>query len=222
MEILHHIVDFVLHLDKHLFDIIKEYGTWTYLILFTVVFCETGLVVTPFLPGDSLLFATGTLAATGVLNVNLLFFLLLAASIIGDNSNYWIGYHVGPKVFSSQKSKFFNKEHLEKTHKFYEKHGGKAVIIAKYLPIIRTFSPFVAGVGRMTYWRFLIYDIIGGLSWVSIFVLGGYYFGNIPFVKQNFSVVIIAIIAISMIPAVIEFLRHQFKKPESEPEIEAV
>jgi membrane-associated protein len=209
MELLHRLLDFVLHLDKYLRSLIQTYGLWTYLILFAFIFLETGLVVTPFLPGDSLLFAAGTFAAARALNVLWLFGLLSAAAIGGDTVNYWIGYFVGPKVFHREKSRIFRKEYLERTHRFYEKYGAETIIIARFVPIIRTFAPFVAGIGRMSYWRFISYNVIGGIGWVALFVFGGFFFGNIPFVKRNFSLVIIAIIIISSIPAGVELYRHR-------------
>lgn len=211
MDTIKDLIDLFLHLDKHLNEIIASYGAVTYLILFLIVFAETGLVVTPFLPGDSLLFAAGTFAASGSLNPVILFLILSAAAIIGDSINYAFGKYLGPKVFEKEKIRFLKKEHLEKTHRFYEKHGGKTIIIARFIPIIRTFAPFVAGIGSMTYWKFISYNIIGGIAWVAIFIFGGYYFGNLPFVKNNFSFVIIAIIIISIMPAVVEFLRHRKK-----------
>jgi len=211
MELIGNLIELILHLDKHLNMIIHTYGTWTYLLLFIVIFCETGLVVTPVLPGDSLLFAAGTFAALGLLEVAWLFVLLSAAAIGGDTVNYWIGHFVGPKVFRKENVRFLNKEHLERTHRFYEKHGGKTIILARFIPIIRTFAPFVAGIGRMTYWRFIAYNVVGGLAWPAIFLLGGYYFGNIPFVKRNFTIVILAIIFISVLPMVIEFVNHRLR-----------
>jgi membrane-associated protein len=208
MEFLSRLLDFVLHLDKHLSSLIQTYGVWTYLILFVIIFLETGLVVTPFLPGDSLLFAAGTFAAAKALNVLWLFILLSAAAVLGDTVNYWIGHFVGPKVFYQEKSRVFKKEYLERTHRFYEKYGAETIIIARFVPIIRTFAPFVAGIGRMSYWKFISYNVIGGIGWVALFVFGGYYFGNIPFIKRNFGLVIIAIIIISAIPAAVEFFRH--------------
>lgn len=209
VEIIAAILDFIIHLDKHLGALIQNYGTWSYLILFLIIFCETGLVVTPFLPGDSLLFAAGALAATGALDHWLLFALLSVAAILGNTTNYWIGYLVGPGILKREKIKFFKKEYLDRTHKFYEKHGGKTIIIARFVPIIRTFAPFVAGVGFMTYWRFNLYNITAGIAWVGIFVFGGYYFGNLPYVKDNFTIVIFAIIFVSLLPAVVEFIRHR-------------
>ncbi len=215
MEFISRIIDFVLHLDKHLSALIQHYGAWTYLILFVVIFCETGFVATPFLPGDSLLFAAGTFAAAKALNVWWLFFILSAAAIIGDTVNYWIGHFVGPRIFTKEKTRFFKKEYLERTHRFYEKYGAETIIIARFVPIIRTFAPFVAGIGSMSYWKFISYNVIGGIGWVAIFVFGGYFFGNIHFVKNNFSFVIIAIIIISMIPAVVEFFRHRREARQS-------
>ncbi len=209
MELFNKLIDIFLHLDKHLGDYTQDYGGWVYLILFVIVFCETGLVVTPFLPGDSLLFAAGAVAAaTGHLNPVWLFLLLSAAGILGDTVNYWIGNYIGPKVFQI-KSRFLKKEHLERTHQFYEKHGGKTIIIARFVPIIRTFAPFVAGVGSMTYSRFIAYNVGGGIAWVAIFIFGGYWFGNAQIVKKNFSLVIIAIVFISILPGVIEYIRHR-------------
>jgi membrane-associated protein len=203
------LLDLFLHLDAHLYELVSAYGPWVYLILFLVVFAETGVVVTPFLPGDSLLFATGAIAATGALDPNALIALLLVAAVLGDACNYWIGRCVGPKVFTRQKSWFFNPEHLRRTHAFYEKHGGKTIIIARFVPIIRTFAPFVAGVGEMGYRRFFSFNVIGALLWVPTLVYAGYFFGNLPFVKQNFSLVIFAIIGLSVLPMVVEFVRHR-------------
>jgi membrane-associated protein len=209
MELIEGFVDVLLHLDKHLDLVIRNYGFWTYGIFFLIIFLETGLVVTPFLPGDSLLFAAGTFAALGSLDTKWLVILLSVAAIGGDTLNYWIGYIVGPKVFSKEKSLFLNKEYLQRTHQFYEKYGGKTIILARFIPIIRTFAPFVAGIGSMTYGRVITFNIVGGISWVVIFVLGGYFFGNIPFIKHNFSLVIAAIIFLSILPGIIEFLRRR-------------
>ena len=211
MELIGTLIEFVLHLDQHLNVIIQTYGVWTHLLLFLVIFCETGLVVTPILPGDSLLFAAGTFAALGSLNVGWLFVLLSVAAVAGDTVNYWIGHFVGPKVFHKENTRFLNKEYLDRTHRFYEKHGGKTIVIARFIPIIRTFAPFVAGIGRMTYWHFISYNVIGGLAWIAIFTFGGYFFGNIPFVKRNFTLVILAIIFISLVPVMFEFLSHRFR-----------
>jgi membrane-associated protein len=215
LEFLQYLIDLFLHLDKHLQEIISQYGTLTYVILFAVVFAETGFVFTPFLPGDSLLFAAGTFAALGSLNVHLLFIIVAIAAILGDTANYWIGNYFGPKVFE-KKIRFLKKEHLEKTHQFYEKHGGKTIIIARFIPIIRTFAPFVAGVGAMTYSKFILYNVVGALLWCVLFIYGGYFFGNLPIVKNNFSIVIVVIIVISVLPGVIEFARHKFAKQKNE------
>ena len=209
MEFIKSLVDILLHLDIHLDLVIRSYGFWTYGILFLIIFLETGLVVTPFLPGDSLLFAAGTFAALGSLDVVWLIILLSIAAVAGDTANYWIGHASGPKVFSKEKSRLFNKEYLHRTHQFYEKYGGKTIIIARFVPIVRTFAPFVAGIGSMTYGRFIAYNIVGGMGWVVLLVLGGYFFGNIPVIKRNFSLAIAAIIIISILPGIIEFLRHR-------------
>jgi membrane-associated protein len=209
MEFIKGFTEILLHLDTHLDWVIRNYGFWTYGILFLIIFLETGLVVTPFLPGDSLLFAGGTFAALGSLDVKWLVVFLSSAAIAGDTVNYWIGHATGPKVFTKEKSRFLNKKYLDRTHQFYEKYGGKTIIIARFIPIIRTFAPFVAGIGSMTYGRFITYNIVGGIAWVVIFVLGGYFFGNIPFIKHNFSIAIVAIIFLSILPGIIEFLRHR-------------
>jgi len=211
LDLLLYFIDIILHVDKYLSIIIESFGSWSYLILFVIVFCETGLVVTPFLPGDSLLFAAGAFAAIGVFDVQLVTIVIATAAIAGDNLNYWIGYHVGPKIFQKENVRLFNKKHLVRTHEFYEKHGGKTVILARFIPIIRTFMPFVAGIGRMKYPRFLSYDILGGIAWPAIFVLSGYYFGNLPFVRQYFSLVVIAIIVISVIPILYQIIRTGLK-----------
>lgn len=211
MEFLEQFIDFVLHIDVHLNELILTYGAWTYAILFFIIFSETGFVVTPFLPGDSLLFAAGAFAATGSLSSPWLIVVLSTAAIVGNIVNYWIGYFVGPGVLQ-KKVRFLNKEYLERTHKFYEKHGGKTIVIARFIPIIRTFAPFVAGIGYMTYGRFMLYNVVAAIAWVAFFVFGGYYFGNIPVVKNNFTLVIVAIIVISTIPALVEFLRHRVRR----------
>jgi len=211
MEWLNYFIEIMLHLDVHLYELVSSYGTWVYAILFMIIFAETGLVVTPFLPGDSLLFAAGGIAATGALNPHFLALLLITAAILGDTVNYWIGYYAGPKVFSRQKSFFFNPQHLQRTHEFYEKYGGKTIIIARFVPIIRTFAPFVAGIGQMSYKHFIFYNVVGAILWVVIFIYGGYLFGNLPAVKRHFSLVIIAIIIISVMPIVIELIRHRRK-----------
>jgi membrane-associated protein len=210
MDLIPQIIDFFLHLDKYLAEIIFTYGTWTYLILFLIIFMETGLVVTPFLPGDSLLFAAGTFASLGALNVWVLFITLSIAAILGDTVNYWIGHYIGEKAFSGN-IRFLKKEYLDRTHDFYERHGGKTIILARFIPIIRTFAPFVAGVGEMSYGRFLTYNVAGGIVWVGIFVFAGNFFGNIPFVRDNFSVVILVIIIISVLPGVYEFTKERLK-----------
>jgi membrane-associated protein len=208
MEPISVLANLFLHLDKNLSLVIQQYGTFTYVFLFLIIFMETGFVVTPFLPGDSLLFVAGTFAASNTLDINLLFGSLAFAAVAGDTANYWIGHYSGPRVFK-ENSRFLKKEHLDKTHRFYEKHGGKAIILARFVPIVRTFAPFVAGVGKMTYGRFFAYNIIGGLTWVAIFILGGYFFGNLPIVKNNFHLVVMAIIIISILPAAIEYLKHK-------------
>lgn len=209
MEYIQYLIDFILHLDRHLGELVAQYGVWTYVILFLIIFCETGLVVTPFLPGDSLLFAVGALAATGALDVNWIFVLLTVAAIIGDTVNYWIGRAVGPKVFRGESSRLLNRRHLERTHEFYEKYGGKTIILARFIPIIRTFAPFVAGIGSMSYGKFLLYNVVGAIVWIAVFTYAGYFFGNIPIVKRNFTLVIFAIIIISVMPAVIEYWQHR-------------
>ncbi|MGO8690684.1 MAG: DedA family protein [Thermoguttaceae bacterium] len=200
---------YVLHLDTKLGEVIAAYGGWTYLILFVVIFCETGLVVTPFLPGDSLLFAAGTMAGRGSLNLGILLAVLAAAAIVGDNVNYWIGRYIGPRAFSGE-VRFLKREHLDRTHRFFEKYGGKTIILARFVPIVRTFAPFVAGVGAMNYGRFLLYDVPGGMAWVSIFVVGGYLLGSIPWFKDNFIMVVLAIIIISVLPMVVELVRARY------------
>jgi membrane-associated protein len=206
MEWFSTVADLFLRLDQHLTDVVGRYGTGTYVLLGLIIFCETGLVVTPFLPGDSLLFAAGAVAALGPLDPAVLVALLAGAAVAGDNCNYWIGRWVGPRAFSG-KVRFLNRDYLARTHAFYEKHGGKTVVLARFAPILRTFAPFVAGVGAMHYPRFLRFSITGSLLWVSLFVLGGYFFGNLPVVRENFSLVILAIIAISLMPAAVEAFR---------------
>ena len=208
MELLASILDLFLHLDKHLSAVIQQFGALSYVILFLVIFCETGLVVTPILPGDSLLFVVGAFAAKGDIDLVLIYALLCIAAVAGNMANYHIGRFLGPKVFEKN-SRVLKKEYLERTHAFYEKHGGKAIVIARFLPIIRTFAPFVAGIGRMEYRRFVLYNLAGCMAWITSFVLGGYFFGNIPIVKDNLTVVIFVIIIVSLVPSVIEFLRHR-------------
>lgn len=212
MAFFNNIIDFILHLDKYLSLLIQNFGIGTYLILFLIVFAETGLVVTPFLPGDSLLFAAGTFASIGALNVWWLFFLLSAAAITGDSLNYAIGKYMGPKVFRQKNARFLKKEYLDKTHNFYEKYGSKTIVLARFVPIVRTFAPFVAGIGRMSYLKFAFYNIFGGILWVGLLVFGGYFFGNIPIVRQNFSLAIIVIIILSILPMIFEFWKHYRKK----------
>ncbi len=213
METIQSLIDLFLHLDTYLADIIAQYGTWTYGILFFVIFMETGFVVTPFLPGDSLLFAAGTFAALDSgLNVWLLASLLMGAAVLGDTANYWIGHYLGDRAYNI---KWIKREYLDKTHAFFEKHGGKTIFLARFVPIVRTFAPFVAGIGHMSYGFFFRWNIIGGITWVALFTLAGYYFGNIPFVKKNFEFVIVAIILISVIPIGIEWLKARREKKAS-------
>lgn len=208
MELLKSAIDLFLHLDKHLAALTSQYGPWIYAVLFAIVFCETGLVVTPFLPGDSLLFAAGSLAAIGELNVHLLFLLLTAAAVIGDTVNYAAGKYFGEKVFTPN-ARILKTAYLERTHRFFERHGGKTVIFARFVPIVRTFAPFVAGAGSMNYRNFIVFNVTGGIAWTASFLYGGYFFGNLPFVKKNFTLVILAIIVLSVMPGVIEFIRHR-------------
>lgn len=212
MEFLAQFIDIILHLDQHLKWLVDNHGAWIYLALFLIIFCETGLVVMPFLPGDSLLFVAGTLAATGSMEVHGLFALLVLAAFSGDNTNYWIGRYTGPRVFRLQGSPLLNPGHLEYTRLFYERHGGKTVIFARFLPIVRTFAPFVAGIGRMIYPRFMFYSFSGSVFWIAFFVYGGYYFGNILFVKQNLTAFILGIILISVLPGIIATLRARLRR----------
>lgn len=203
-----YLLDVVLHLDQHLAQLVQQYGVWIYAILFAIIFCETGFVIFPFLPGDSLLFVAGAAAATGGMDITLLCAVLFTAAVLGDNLNYWIGHTVGPKAFRWEQSRIFNKAALMKTHMFYEKHGARVIIIARFLPLARTFAPFVAGIGRMTYTRFLFMDLIGGLVWIGSLTLAGYWFGNQPWIKNNLMLVILAIIGLSLAPAVITGIKH--------------
>jgi membrane-associated protein len=212
VEFVKNLVDIFIHLDKHLSEIIQSYGAWTYSILFVIIFCETGLVVTPFLPGDSLLFAAGAFAATGSFQLGWLLVILLTAAVLGDAVNYSIGHRLGEEVFERKHSRIFKHEYLERTQKFYERYGGKTIVIARFVPIVRTFAPFLAGVGRMKYLRFAMYNVTGAAGWVFLCVLGGYFFGNLPFVRRNFSYVILAIIFISILPGLIEYIRHLLRK----------
>ena len=207
IDLIEKIVDILIHVDRYIGQFIDQFGMWTYLLIFLVIFAETGLVVTPFFPGDSLLFAAGAIAAIGDLNIISLFLLLSLAAFLGNLSNYWIGYKAGPEIFKKEKSRLFNKNYLDRTHEFYEKHGSFTIVIARLMPFIRTFAPFVAGIGKMTYFKFLVYSLVGSIMWVALFLFGGYYFGNLSVVKDNFSIVIIAIIVISLVPAAISFIR---------------
>lgn len=212
MDFLHLLVDFILHIEVHLDYLIQTYHAWTYLILFMIIFCETGVVVLPFLPGDSLLFAIGAFAARGSFDFWTISLTLLVAAIIGDSLNYTIGKYVGPKVFYKNDSRFFNKGHLLKAQAFYEKYGAKTIIIARFIPIVRTFAPFVAGIGEMTYKKFMTYNVVGAVAWIFIFIPLGYFFGNLPFVQQNFKLVMIGIIVLSILPPFIEYIRERNAK----------
>lgn len=204
-------IDFILHIDKHLLDLIRDYGTWVYGILFLIVFCETGLVVTPFLPGDSLLFAAGVLSHGQGLDLWVVSLTFICAALLGDNVNYFLGKTLGPKLFKNENSKLFKRKHLDRTHEFFEEHGGKTIIIGRFVPIVRTFAPFVAGMGSMTYGKFIGYSVIAALLWVVICVGGGYLFGTIPAVRENFSLAILGMIAISLVPAFFEIMKHRRK-----------
>lgn len=212
MDLLMQLMDLLLHLDKHLAALLTQYGTWIYVILFLIIFCETGLVVAPFLPGDSLLFVAGALWAASDMNPHVLVLVLVVAAILGDSVNYAIGNYLGPKVFHWEDSRWFNRKALDRTHAFYEKHGGKTIIIARFLPFVRTFAPFVAGVGSMTYSRFLTYNVVGALVWVVSLVYAGVFFGNLPFIRNNLTAVILVIIGVSLLPLVFAFLREKLRK----------
>ena len=212
MEWISSFVDVILHLDQHLLVLVQNYGTWIYGILFLILFCETGLVVTPFLPGDSLLFVAGAIAGAGSMNVHLLVMLLLAAAVLGDSLNYAIGHYIGPKVFRFDDSWFFKKAYVERTHRFFERHGGKTIVLARFVPIIRTYAPFVAGIGAMDYRRFLLFNVAGAVLWVASLTYAGYFFGNLPAVKNNLSLVILGIIVLSISPGIVELLRHKLKR----------
>lgn len=207
MELIAGLVDLILHLDQHLLDLARTYGVWIYAILFLIVFLETGVVVTPFLPGDSLLFVAGAIAAAGEMNVHGLVLLLIAAAILGDSLNYAIGHYLGPRVFRFEDTRFFKRAYIDRTHVFFERHGGKTIIIARFIPIIRTYAPFVAGIGAMAYSRFLVFNVTGAILWVLSLTYAGYFFGNLPLVKNNLTLVILGIIVLSILPGVFEFLR---------------
>ena len=209
MELLTTFIDIVLHLDVHLLAIMQAYGMWIYVILFLIIFCETGLVVMPFLPGDSLLFVVGALCGVGALEIKLILPLLMAASFLGDSTNYWIGRLVGMRLVKRANSRFLKHEHLEKTHVFYKKHGGKAILFARFLPIVRTFAPFVAGIGLMRYRLFMVFSALGSVAWISLFTFGGYFLGNIPVVKDNLTLMVVIVIVFSFLPALREFIRHR-------------
>lgn len=211
MEFVQNLIEIFLHLDVHLGELTAQYGTFTYAILFFVIFAETGFVFTPFLPGDSLLFAMGTLAALGSLNVYFCFFLVVLAALTGDNVNYWVGHFLGTKIIKKNSGKFIKKEYLEKTNAYFEKYGGKTIVIARFVPIVRTFTPFTAGIGRMNYLKFISYSISGALMWSGLLVFLGYYFGNLPLIKKNFGLAILAVILISILPAIIELVKARFK-----------
>jgi len=221
MDFIFNYIDFLIHFDRHLGGILQQYGTYTYAILFLIIFCETGLVVTPFLPGDSLLFVVGTFAAREDLDRNTLLMLLPLAAIVGDNVNYWVGHFFGPRMAEKKKSRWIRQEYLDRTRHFYEKYGGKTVFLGKFLPIIRTFAPFVAGIGSMTYPRFLFFNVSGGILWVLLFVLAGFWFGNIPVIQKNFSLVIIALVLIPGIPATVEFIRMQLARRRAKKAVPA-
>jgi len=216
MELIKQAIDLFLNLDSHLAEIIENYGGWTHGILFLIIFCETGLVVTPFLPGDSLLFAAGIFAGAGLLELGWLMLILTVAAILGDAVNYSIGFRIGQRLLDRPNSRIFKKEYIERTHKFYEKYGGKTIIIARFVPIVRTFAPFLAGVGRMSYFKFAVYNVTGAIGWVTICVLSGYFFGSTRFVKENFSLMMIIVIVISLLPGLYEFIRHKLDKRKKE------
>ena len=217
MEIIYYLIDLFLHLDVHLGELVAKYDTWVYAILFVIVFCETGLVVTPFLPGDSLLFVAGTLCtvSSNHLNITILIALMITAAVAGDMVNYHIGQFFGRSLFRNPKSKIFRQSYLEKTHRFYEKYGGKTIVLARFVPIVRTFAPFVAGMGRMTYRHFALFNVTGGAAWAAIFLLAGYFFGTLNFVKQNLHILVVVIIIISVMPAIIEVARERRKRRQA-------
>ncbi len=207
------IIDFIIHIDQHILEIVRDYRTWTYAILFLIIFCETGLVVIPFLPGDSLLFVAGAICAMPniPIEINILVLILFSAAVVGDSCNYAIGQLFGKRLFNRPNSRIFKREYLDKTHAFYEKYGGKTIVIARFVPIIRTFAPFVAGMGRMNYFYFMTYNLMGGFLWVALFSYAGYFFGDLPFVQQNLKLVLIAIIILSLVPAIAEIIKAKFK-----------
>ena len=215
MEFLAGLLDIVLHLDAHLLALVQEYGVWVYAILFFIIFAETGLVIAPFLPGDSLLFVIGALSGMGSLELEVALPLLILAAFMGDNTNYWIGRLLGLRLLEHASPHFIRHEHLEKTHAFYAKHGGKTVIFARFLPIIRTFAPFVAGIGTMNYRHYVMFSIIGGVSWIGSLILAGYFFGNIPVIKDNLTLMILVIVVVSFVPAMIEFMRHRRQRAQA-------
>ena len=215
MELLLSGWDLVVNLDRHLAALLQQYGAWVYLLLFAIIFSETGLVVTPFLPGDSLLFVAGALAAAGGMDVHLLAVVLVLAAVLGNTTNYAIGYYIGPRVFQWEGSRFFNRKALDRAHAFYERHGGKTIIITRFVPILRTFAPFVAGIGRMSYLRFSVYNLAGALAWVLSLLYAGYWFGNVPLVKHNLSLVIIGVIALSLTPLAFEYLRYRLGRAKT-------
>lgn len=219
MTLVQFLIDLFLHLDKHLSAVITQYGTWTYGLLFLVIFIETGFVVTPFLPGDSLLFAAGAFAALGSLNVWLLFLLLAVAAVLGDTVNYWIGHYLGDRAYNI---KWVKKEYLDRTHGFFDKYGNKTIFLARFVPIVRTFAPFVAGIGRMSYKDFFSYNVFGGITWVALFTFAGYFFGNIQFIRDNFSLVVIAIVLISIIPMVVEAVKIRREGKQPKPDLSEI
>ena len=209
MELITYLLDIVLHLDSHLLELTQQYGVWIYAILFLIIFSETGIVIFPFLPGDSLLFVVGALCGIGALDLTIALPLLMIAAFLGDNTNYWTGRLIGKSLVKTSNSRFLKHEHLEKTHAFYKKHGGKTIIFARFLPIVRTFAPFVAGIGKMHYRLFVMFSIIGGIVWVAFFVIGGFFLGNIPVIKDNLTLMVLVIVFISLAPAMLEFIRHR-------------
>jgi membrane-associated protein len=211
MELVQAFIDLIVHLDRHLLELVGTYGVWVYAILFLIVFCETGLVVTPFLPGDSLLFVAGTVAATGAMDVHALVLLLILAAVLGNSVNYAVGRWIGPRVFRFEDSWLFKRAYLERTHRYFEKYGGRTIVITRFVPIVRTYAPFVAGIGGMTYWRFSLFNLAGAVLWVAGLTYAGYFFGNLPLVKNNLSLVILGIIVLSISPAIIEVARHKLR-----------